>query len=99
MPGVANSSDGRARTGIVDVFGVDDTFFGMSARGVARPAPAPGHALLNRHLADQLGVGAEGHQVGQGGPGDRRGAVELDRDPDHQQVAQGVDQVEGGPSA
>jgi ABC-type lipoprotein release transport system permease subunit len=56
LPGVANRGDGNARTGIVDVFGVDDTFFAMSTRGVARPAPAPRHALLNRQLAEQLGV-------------------------------------------
>ena len=56
LPGVANRSAGPARAGIVDVFGVDDTFFAMSSSGRARPAPAPGHALLNRRVADQLGV-------------------------------------------
>ena len=56
LPGVANRSAGPARAGIVDVFGVDDTFFAMSSSGRARRAPAPGHALLNRRVADQLGV-------------------------------------------
>jgi len=56
LPGVANRGDGHARAGIVDVFGVGDGFFQMSASGRARPAPQPGHALLNRRIADQLGV-------------------------------------------
>lgn len=57
LPGVANRGEGPARAGIVDVYGVGDGFFSMSSGGVGRPAPPPGHALLNRRIADQLGVG------------------------------------------
>lgn len=54
LPGVANRSQGGARAGIVDVFGVDDGFFAMSAGGARRPPPPAGHALLNRRIAAQL---------------------------------------------
>lgn len=56
LPGVAANSDGAARTGIVDVFGIDDRFFGMSTRAATRPSPASGEAILNERLARQLGA-------------------------------------------
>lgn len=56
LPGVASSKGGAMRTGIVDVFGIDDGFFGMSTSGQPRNAPDAGHALLNQRLASQLGV-------------------------------------------
>ena len=58
LPGVASSDGGAMRTGIVDVYGIDDGFFGMSTGGNARKAPTAGHALLNQRLATQLGVAA-----------------------------------------
>lgn len=58
LPGVASSNGGAMRTGIVDVFGIDNGFFGMSTSGQPRNAPDQGHALLNQRLASQLGVGA-----------------------------------------
>ena len=58
LPGVAASAGGATRTGIVDVFGITDDFFAMSSSGRARPAPKPGHALLNARLARQLSVSA-----------------------------------------
>ncbi len=56
LAGVASTYAERARAGIVDVVGVDDGFFAMSARGRDRPAPPPGHALLNERIAAQLGA-------------------------------------------
>jgi putative ABC transport system permease protein len=58
LPGVASSNGGAMRTGIVDVFGIDDGFFAMSTSGQQRNAPDAGHALLNQRLATQLGVAA-----------------------------------------
>lgn len=62
LPGVAASDDGATRTGIVDVFGIDDAFFAMSVHGQSRPAPAAGEAILNQRLAAQLGV-AVGEEI------------------------------------
>lgn len=58
LPGIANRGDSTARTGIVDVFGVENSFFAMSTRGASRSVPPDGHALLNQRLAAQLGVTA-----------------------------------------
>ena len=55
LPGVAASQGGKTRTGIVDVFGIEDGFFAMSSTQQARKAPAAGHALINNRLASQLG--------------------------------------------
>ena len=56
LTGIVARQGGGSKTGIVDIFGVDDTFFSLSPGG-SRPAPGPGQALLNRRLAEQLGVG------------------------------------------
>lgn len=57
LPGVAANDDGSGRTGIVDVFGIDDAFFALSKSGSDRKAPGDGQAILNQRLADQLGAG------------------------------------------
>ncbi len=56
LAGVAASASGKTRTGIVDVFGVDNRFFAMSAGGKQLPALSAGEAILNERLAAQLGV-------------------------------------------
>ena len=56
LTGIAARQGGASKTGIVDIFGVDDAFFSLSPGGPG-PAPAPGQALLNQRLAAQLGVG------------------------------------------
>lgn len=56
LPGVAASHGGQTRTGIVDVYGIDDGFFARSATGRPHTAPVADHALINERLATQLGV-------------------------------------------
>jgi len=55
LQGIARNPDAESRAGIVDVFGVDDRFFGCSPAG-KRDAPQAGKAFVNERLAAQLDV-------------------------------------------
>ena len=56
MQGVVSAAGSSARTGIVDVFGIDERFFALAPSGAPRQAPRPGTALLNGSLTAQLGA-------------------------------------------
>lgn len=55
LPGIAARAGGTARTGIVDILGVDEHFLAMAPEPQVR-TPAAGQAFLNEPLATQLGV-------------------------------------------
>ncbi|MHC5064747.1 MAG: FtsX-like permease family protein [Planctomycetota bacterium] len=54
--GVLSVQGGGSRTGIVDVYGVDDRFFALGPEGTDVQVPGPGKALINPRLAEQLQI-------------------------------------------
>lgn len=56
LQGLVKRTTGEAKAGIVDIYGVEQSFFALSPGGEARAAPKPGKAFLNARLAAQLGV-------------------------------------------
>jgi len=54
--GIARNQAGASRAGLVNAYGVDKRFFGLSPGG-RRASPAAGEAFLNERLAAHLGVG------------------------------------------
>ena len=57
LPGIARAAEGSSRAGIVNVYGVDDRFFGLGPRGESRSPPKDGQCFLNARLAHQLEIG------------------------------------------
>ncbi len=56
--GVLSVQGGGSRTGIVDVYGVEESFFALGPAGGHGQPPEAGKALINPRLAEQLRISA-----------------------------------------